>query len=353
MPVSGPDYELNLRAGELVEVRSKEEILSTLDPKGRLEALPFMPEMLDFCGKRFQVYKRADKTCDTIDNLGGRRMFRTVHLGDLRCDGSSHGGCQARCLLFWKEAWLKRVDSDSSPSTSNKTGESFDSGSQPVPAKEGLVTIETLMQSTLVSSVDSSPEGVVYSCQATEHLKASTPLPWWDFRQYLRDMWTGNVSIFEMLRAIVFWIFSKTLKLGAYRAQITVYNRIQKKRGGCPYPFREGSLTKTPSEELNLQPGELVQVKSHDEVLATLDRRNRNRGLSFDVEMVSYCGGQYKVIQRVEDIIHEKTGKMIRLPGVCVMLEGVTCRAEYSRNRVFCRRAIHSFWREIWLRRVE
>src|ERR1700675_2894438 len=44
-----------LRRGDVVEVRSEEEILRTLDPSGKLGALPFMPEMLRFCGKRFRV----------------------------------------------------------------------------------------------------------------------------------------------------------------------------------------------------------------------------------------------------------------------------------------------------------
>jgi hypothetical protein len=53
---------LNLRCRELVEVRSREEILATLDENGDLEGLPFMPEMLDFCGRQLHVYRRADKT---------------------------------------------------------------------------------------------------------------------------------------------------------------------------------------------------------------------------------------------------------------------------------------------------
>jgi len=53
-----PREELNLMAGEVVEVRSQEEILATLDQSGRLAAMPFMPEMLQFCGKRFRVFKR-------------------------------------------------------------------------------------------------------------------------------------------------------------------------------------------------------------------------------------------------------------------------------------------------------
>ena len=95
-----------LRAGDWVEVRSKEEILSSLDKNGRLEGLPFMPQMLQYCGQRFRVVKRAHKTCDTVNGTGGRRLSNAVHL-DVRCDGQAFGGCQADCLIFWKEAWLK------------------------------------------------------------------------------------------------------------------------------------------------------------------------------------------------------------------------------------------------------
>ena len=40
-----------LRIGEYVEVKSVDEILATLDENGRMEALPFMPEMLRFTGQ--------------------------------------------------------------------------------------------------------------------------------------------------------------------------------------------------------------------------------------------------------------------------------------------------------------
>src|SRR3954470_23379586 len=103
---------MNLRVGEHVQVRSADEILATLYDRGELDSLPFMPEMLRFCGKRFRVYRRADKACDTIDWSRLRRMENAVHLAELRCDGSAHGGCQAGCLLYWKEAWLERVVPD-------------------------------------------------------------------------------------------------------------------------------------------------------------------------------------------------------------------------------------------------
>src|SRR5262245_10013591 len=103
--------------GEWVEVRSPAEILATLDAEGCLDHLPFMPEMLPYCARRFRVYKRADKTCDTIGPWTLRRMVNTVHLALLRCDGAAHGGCQAGCLFFWKEAWLKRASDASTPAS--------------------------------------------------------------------------------------------------------------------------------------------------------------------------------------------------------------------------------------------
>ena len=98
-----------------MEVRSKEEILRTLDKSGRLEGLPFMPQMFQYCGQRFQVYKRAHKTCDTVSgNWVGRSLLDGVHL-NLRCDGQAYDGCQAACLIFWKGAWLKPLTSEESP----------------------------------------------------------------------------------------------------------------------------------------------------------------------------------------------------------------------------------------------
>src|ERR1700692_4496329 len=97
---------IDLKPGDLVEIRSAAEVMSSLDADGKLDGLPFMPEMLAFCGRRLRVSKRADNTCA----LGQpRRIENTVHLGQLRCDGSAHRGCEAGCLFLWKEAWLRRV----------------------------------------------------------------------------------------------------------------------------------------------------------------------------------------------------------------------------------------------------
>src|SRR5260370_36850622 len=71
---------LNLKAGEWGEIRSREEILATLDEHGCLENLPLMPEMLNYGGKHFRVYKRADKTCHYILGWSIRREANPAHL---------------------------------------------------------------------------------------------------------------------------------------------------------------------------------------------------------------------------------------------------------------------------------
>ena len=69
--------------------------------------------------------------------------------------------------------------------------------------------------------------------------------------------------------------------------------------------------------------------------------------------MVPYCGGTYRVQARVAKFIDEKTGKMkyMKTPGI--ILEDVWCGSCYSNKRMFCPRAIYSWWREAWLERVE
>ena len=109
----------------------------------------------------------------------------------------------------------------------------------------------------------------------------------------------------------------------------------------------------TPTGRLDLSPGELVRIKSQEEIEQTLDETGKNRGLSFDPEeMAPYCGRVFKVRSSVTKIIDESTGKMLQMKQPCIMLEGVVCQAEYASCRLNCPRAIPSYWREIWLERV-
>ena len=120
-------------------------------------------------------------------------------------------------------------------------------------------------------------------------------------------------------------------------------------KGGLRYPFLQGTATKSPVATLDLQPGEWVRVKSVEEIEATLRPTNHHRGLSFDREMLKYCGRTAQVLRRVDHIINEQTGQMIKIKTPCVILTDVTCAADFHRS---CPRAIYAYWREIWLERV-
>jgi hypothetical protein len=74
-----------------------------------MAGLPFMPELATYCGQGFKVNRRADKVCDTVMYAGGRFIPDAAMLDNVRCDGSGHGGCQAACRIFWKEAWLRKT----------------------------------------------------------------------------------------------------------------------------------------------------------------------------------------------------------------------------------------------------
>ncbi len=350
---AGPERTLNLRSGELVEVRSKSEILATLDENGALDDLVFMPEMLQFCGRQLRVYRTAHKTCDTITGTHmGRRIDGCVHLEGARCDGSAHGGCQAECLFFWKEAWLKRVDPAKRSLmwglVAGPSGTSTDKGAKGAPCTE-----ETLQRLT-VEEAASDSDAAVYRCQATHLLPATAPLPWWEPTQYVRDWLSGNWPLHELLRGAFFRTLYHGVVFGrGYRLKVKVYNGLARLLGETPYPYEGGRLTgKTPSQRLDLQPGELVRVRPLEEILQTLNDRH-NRGMGFSPEMVRYCGNTYRVRSRVKQILDEKTGKMVHFKNECIVLEDVVCRSECSANRMFCPRGIYAYWREIWLERVE
>src|SRR5262245_12976367 len=172
------DRPLSLKPGEWVEIKSREEILATLDERGRLSGLSFMPEMERYCGRRFRVSRRADKACDRIQKSGNRRLVNAVHLEDLRCDGADHAGCAAACLIFWKEAWLNRGDHPglvAVPSNGQRTR-----------VTAGL-DAEGLRRSSRVADGDGTPESIVWACQATTMYDATSAFARWDVAQFVRD----------------------------------------------------------------------------------------------------------------------------------------------------------------------
>lgn len=320
---------LNLRVGDLVEVRSEEEILATLDEKGELDSLPFMPEMVKFCGQRLTVHKVAHKLCDTISRSGMRRMDHAVHLTGARCEGSAHGGCQTACSLYWKEAWLRRVEpADPAPV------------SAPAPRLLPLLEVNTRREP--------GPSGEErHSCQATELLRAAPVcVPLRDLHQYVVDVRTGNAGVTATVRSLLIGLFNR-------------YQRYSRRllperlwiRGGMRWGWMRGQAEgTTPVATLNLQPGDLVRVRAKEEIVKTLNADLLNRGMGFEEEMSRHCGKVARVQARVERVVDERTGRLLTMKTPCVVLEGLVCEGAYNLN---CPREFIPFWREIWLERVE
>jgi hypothetical protein len=313
-----------LQRGDEVEVRSAADILATLDDRGALDGLPFMPEMIQFCGRRFTVDRRAERLCDTItSNLSTRRLPDTVLLAQLRCDGSGHGGCEAECRLYWKEAWLRRVEP----------------GDRPV-AIDADDTADAALRARVAANTDNgaTDADLRYRCQATELAAASERNAVTDVASYVREYRTGNVALGHFVRVMARAAWMQPLqKVGRLPL-----NPLAGPDGTSPNPPR-----------LDLRPGEWVRVKTPEEIEATLTDTGRNRGLWFDREMLPFCGRVFQVRKRVTRIIDEPNGKMLTFDSDCIILDGVVCSGERSTGRWFCPREIPCYWRECWLERLE
>jgi len=292
--------------GQLVEVRSSAEIAATLDANGKLDGVPFMPEMARYCGHRVRVFRRAEKTC--VAGAGLRHLRSTVFLEALRCDGAFHDGCQRNCLFFWKEAWLKPVEDRAAPSQADAH-----------PDRATSLWISQLP----------TRQGGKYSCQSTELLAATEPLSRWNFVPFIREIFHGELSV---------RVFAEI-----------VYRAVAHRFFGWKDPGNlAGTEGKKIKGDLDLRAGEWVKVKNAEEIQAHLDAEGINCGLAFRPSMAEAIGGRYQVAFPVQKIIVEQTGKMVHLKNT-VALKGVVCEGVCAAN---CPRAEYLYWRESWLRRV-
>jgi hypothetical protein len=99
-----------LKAGDVVRVRSREEIESTLNPWRQLKGCTFMPEMLSYCGTTQRVLKPMDRFVDERD-LRAKKSKGIVLLEGVNCQGTMEfGRCDRNCFVFWREEWLEKSE---------------------------------------------------------------------------------------------------------------------------------------------------------------------------------------------------------------------------------------------------
>jgi len=106
-----PTEFLGLQPGELVEVKPLPEIIATLNKNGLNRGLHFSADQRPFCGGRYRVRSRADNFI--AEGTGEMKHFRnTVILEDVLCDSAcfAFGGCYRADLLYWREIWLRRIE---------------------------------------------------------------------------------------------------------------------------------------------------------------------------------------------------------------------------------------------------
>jgi hypothetical protein len=302
-----------LKTEDWVEVRFAEEIAKTLDSEGTLDGLPFMPEMVKFCGKRFRVLRRAEKAC--VEFPGGAYKIREFSVNDivllegLRCSGADHDGCQRGCLVFWRTAWLRRVPNGQFAETP---------GPEP--------------QASLLSKLRTKTEPDRYFCQSTEMAKITRPQSRTGIlSKIISDIRSGSRGLPEMARLVLGPIWRRLTRRFINRTLT-------------------GTQTKTPAGKLDLQPGEFVAFKSTEEIAQTLDNKGRNRGLLVDANALRrFRDGCYRVRTRIDRMINEANGQMCSLNNT-VVLEDVSCTCHSVVGG--CPRQDPVFWREIWLKRV-
>ena len=287
-----------MEPGETVVVRPLEEIVDTLDTRRRYRGLVFMPEMEAFCGQKFKVFKTVETI--KLEDTGEVRLLQSplISLERVYCTGEQHEGCDRTCLHLWCEAWLKPIPPE-------EAIEEFSAsihcpGHPPEMRAEESKTCNFLASTVIEVSVpaEGTPQGITAT---------------------LRRL---AMSVYRQMRA--------TLVSGEPAA-----------------PTGAEQIPDIPP--LNLVEGEMVEVRSVDEIRATLDGRRRYKGLYFMPEMEKFCGQKLRVIKKVTRIKLETTGEMRTLKSPTVFLDGAYCHGERHEG---CGRACFHFWKEAWLNRV-
>jgi hypothetical protein len=301
-----------LVVGDQVEIRPWEEIKATLDAQGCLEHLPFLPEMLPWCGRRAYVFRCVHRLFDYRKTRRMRHMDGAVLLVAAVCDGASHGGCEAACHTIWKPEWLRRIGPRERPDVG--------SGLKDAPTADASI-------------VHFGTEPPNYVCQLTQLHAASRPIDGLTATNFLLPLISGNVAPRAFL---VGWLTH-------------LFNELQHWRKGVSFPEFESALSSGVAREHSpLLAGDRVVVRSPAEIRSTLNDQLMHRGMWFEPDMVKHCGHRYLVQAEVRKIIDIVTCEMRTMKTPAYLLRGVHFSGE---RQLFNAQHEPLFWRGVWLER--
>ena len=196
-----------------------------------------------------------------------------VHL-ETRCDGSAHGGCQASCLLFWKDAWLKPVSvvlcgsalvhlDNSSASTRCSSSAVALSGIR----RLGLHDYGKAPWTKNLCTFARPPACLMRPPISNGGMFVSTS------KTTVQAMWVSGE--FFAVRSISFTTAISNAGIGLGRPMRWFYDTFYPLWGGSSFSPQTRNDSRTTNLllrlRLDLQPGELVRIKSHKEILKTLN----------------------------------------------------------------------------------
>ena len=303
-----------LVVGDLVEIKSWDEIRATLDATSNLEKLPFMPEMLPMCGRRAHVFRCMHRLFDYRKTRLMRHMRGAVLLAGTVCDGSQHGHCEAACHTIWKSAWLKRV------TVADATG------------GPGRNAISTLSTSTVPVAGGTAAR---HFCQLTQLHDASQPIGDWSPVNFFRPLVAGNVTLGAFA---VGWLTH-------------LFNRVQQLRGGSGFPAFDRTVKSNKGEaDDEVKAGNQVVVKSSGEIRATLNDQMMHRGLWLEPDMLKHCGQRHRVQAEVRRLVDIVSGDMLTMKTPAFVLHDVHFSGE---RQLFNAQYEPLMWRGAWLRRED
>ena len=161
----------------------------------------------------------------------------------------------------------------------------------------------------------------------------------------------GELSIIEKLR---YWSF----RLGSAgrrrvdRMKLRMAGKHEASTLGCD----SAQIAESEGEEIRgprpkFRDGEIVRVKSFEELSRHLDEHNRTEGLTFMPGMKELCGREFKVLKRVRSIFDERAWRMLRIKHTYI-LDGAICDSRGLYEREGCDRCCFYFWKDVWLEKA-
>ena len=112
---------------------------------------------------------------------------------------------------------------------------------------------------------------------------------------------------------------------------------------------------KTGANNINKNPillGDIVRVRSQQEIRSILDYYEKYMGCLFIDEMYEHCGKICKVLKTVDYFFDEAKQKMTKCKDI-VILEEVQCSGRQRLYRESCDRSCFFFWHKDWLQKID